>query len=51
MNTMTVQQLRAVCDQKKIKYTSKTTKPELIALLKKSKKVAKVEETPFNGEY
>jgi hypothetical protein len=50
MENMTKAQLQAVCDQKGIKYTSKTTKDELIKLINKDKKSAKVGES-FEGEY
>lgn len=50
MKNMTKAQLQAVCDQKGIKYTSKTIKDELIKLINAGKKSAKIGKS-FNGEY
>lgn len=50
MENLTIKQLKAVCDQKGINYTSKEKKADLIAKLKGSATEAESGDS-FNGEY
>jgi hypothetical protein len=50
MQNMTIAQLKEICDQKGLKYNSKVTKTQLIALLNTGETAAKAGPL-FKGEH